>query len=233
MHEKILVVDDEPGIQGFLQTNLVRAGFDVIQALTGADAIAAVTRDSPDCIVLDLGLPDADGFDVCREIRKTNQIPIIMLTARGDDIDKILGLELGADDYIVKPFNPRELVARIKAVLRRVGPTASDDTATTRCIQAFDLVIDPDRHEVRRGDKAIDLTPKEYDLLSFLALHPGFTFSREKLLREVWGYDFFGDDRTVDVHVRRLREKLEDDPNSPRFILTVWGVGYKFREQSA
>lgn len=232
LREKILVVDDEPGIQGFVQTNLVRAGFEVIQALTGCEAIAAVNRESPDCVILDLGLPDADGFDICREIRKTNPVPIIMLTARGDDIDKILGLELGADDYIVKPFNPRELVARIKAVLRRFSP-APPDEIPARVVQAFDLVIDPDRHEVRRGGRPIDLTPKEYDLLSFLATHPGFTFSREKLLQEVWGYDFFGDDRTVDVHVRRLREKVEDDPNSPRFILTVWGVGYKFREQSA
>lgn len=234
MREKVLVIDDESGILGFIQTNLVRAGFEVLQAGTGREAIEVAARENPDCVLLDLGLPDMDGFDVCREIRRSSQVPILMLTARGDDIDKILGLELGADDYIVKPFNPRELVARIKAVLRRIGQAApADDAPLVRGIHIFDLNIDPDRHEVHRSGRNIDLTPKEYDLLCFLATHPGFTFSREKLLQEVWGYDFFGDDRTVDVHVRRLREKLEDDPNSPFFIITVWGVGYKFREQPA
>jgi DNA-binding response OmpR family regulator len=234
LHERILVVDDEQGIQGFIETNLVRAGFEVIQALDGQTALQKVADNNIDCILLDLGLPDSDGFDICREVRKNHTTPIIILTARGDDIDKILGLELGADDYIVKPFNPRELVARIKAVLRRVStpPPADAEPQNQRHIKLFDLTIDLDRHEVRRGTRQIDLTPKEYDLLSFLAEHPGYAFSREKLLQEVWGYDFFGDDRTVDVHIRRLREKLEDDPNTPFFILTVWGVGYKFREQN-
>lgn len=233
MREKILVIDDEPGIQGFVQTNLERAGFEVIQAMTAREALDALSGQNPDCIVLDLGLPDMDGLDLCREIRRTRQTPVVMLTARGDDIDKILGLELGADDYMVKPFNPRELVARVKAVLRRAGAGTPSEAPGRRCVQIFDLRIDPDRHEVHRGPRTLELTPKEYDLLLFLANHPGFTFTREKLLQEVWGYDFFGDDRTVDVHVRRLREKLEDDANAPFFIMTVWGVGYKFRDQSA
>jgi two-component system alkaline phosphatase synthesis response regulator PhoP len=187
--------------------------------------VAAASQ--PDVIVLDIMLPGKDGFEVCRELRRTSSTPIIMLTARDDDIDKVLGLELGADDYLTKPFNPRELVARIKAILRRVDRRS---TINAQVITQGRIQLDLDRHQVVAGGRQVDLTPKEFELLELLMRSPGRVFSREILLEQLWGYDFFGDSKTIDVHIRRLREKVEEDPSSPTHILTVWGVGYKFRE---
>lgn len=183
--------------------------------------------EQPDLVVLDVMLPGKDGFEVCRELRRTTAVPIIMLTARDDDVDKILGLELGADDYLTKPFNPRELVARIKAILRRMDRINRLDTEV---ITRGRIQLDLDRHQVTAGGQAVDLTPKEFELLELLIKNPGRVFSREILLERLWGYDFFGGSKTIDVHIRRLREKVEEDPSSPTHILTVWGVGYKFRE---
>jgi DNA-binding response OmpR family regulator len=225
--EKILVVDDEATIVEFVRINLEKAGFTVLSAGDGDTALALATSERPDLIVLDVMLPGRDGFEVCRELRRTSSTPIIMLTARDEDIDKILGLELGADDYITKPFNPRELVARIKAILRRVDRSGKMDG---RVIARGRLQLDLDRHQVTAGGRLVDLTPKEFELLELLMNNPGRVFSRETLLERLWGYDFFGDSKTVDVHIRRLREKVEEDPSSPTHILTVWGVGYKFRE---
>jgi DNA-binding response OmpR family regulator len=225
--EKILVVDDEATIVEFIRINLEKAGFEVVTAADGETALALATSEHPDLIVLDVMLPRRDGFEVCRELRRITSTPIIMLTARDDDIDKILGLELGADDYMTKPFNPRELVARIKAILRRVDRSAKSDG---HVIVRGRVQLDLDRHQVTAGGRVVNLTPKEFELLELLMKNPGRVFSREVLLEQLWGYDFFGDSKTVDVHIRRLREKVEEDPSSPTHILTVWGVGYKFRE---
>lgn len=227
MAEKILVVDDEATIVEFVRINLEKAGFQVVSAADGETALALAAAEHPDLIVLDVMLPGRDGFEVCRELRRTTSTPIIMLTARDEDIDKILGLELGADDYMTKPFNPRELVARIKAILRRVDRSGKNDG---HVIVRGRLQLDLDRHQVTAGGRVVDLTPKEFELLELFMKNPGRVFSREMLLEQLWGYDFFGDSKTVDVHIRRLREKVEEDPSSPTHILTVWGVGYKFRE---
>jgi two-component system, OmpR family, response regulator VicR len=226
---RILVVDDEKTIVKGLKFSLEKEGYEVLTAYDGEEALRVFKDESPDLIVLDLMLPELDGFEVCRRIRKNNDIPIIMLTARGDDIDKILGLELGADDYVTKPFNPRELTARVKAIMRRSQAPATEG-AGLQVIRLQDLLIDLFQHKVRVRDKDVDLTSKEFALLSLLASHPGRVFSREKLLEHVWGYDYYGDARTVDVHIRHLREKIEPDPATPQLILTVWGAGYKFRE---
>jgi DNA-binding response OmpR family regulator len=225
--DKILVVDDEPTIVEFVRINLEKAGFRVLTAGDGETALRLAASEQPDLVVLDVMLPGKDGFEVCRELRRTTAVPIIMLTARDDDVDKILGLELGADDYLTKPFNPRELVARIKAILRRMDRINRLDTEV---ITRGRIQLDLDRHQVTAGGQAVDLTPKEFELLELLIKNPGRVFSREILLERLWGYDFFGDSKTIDVHIRRLREKVEEDPSSPTHILTVWGVGYKFRE---
>jgi DNA-binding response OmpR family regulator len=225
--EKILVVDDEPTIVEFVRINLEKAGFEVLEAGDGETALKLAASEQPNLVVLDIMLPGKDGFEVCRELRRTTSVPIIMLTARDDDIDKILGLELGADDYLTKPFNPRELVARIRAILRRVDRANKIDTEV---IAQGRIQLDLDRHQVTAGGKSVDLTPKEFELLELLMKNPGRVFSREMLLERLWGYDFFGDSKTIDVHIRRLREKVEEEPSSPTHILTVWGVGYKFRE---
>jgi DNA-binding response OmpR family regulator len=227
MAEKVLVVDDEPTIVEFVKINLEKAGFEVLTAGDGEAALQVAAASQPDVIVLDIMLPGKDGFEVCRELRRTSSTPIIMLTARDDDIDKVLGLELGADDYLTKPFNPRELVARIKAILRRVDRRS---TINAQVITQGRIQLDLDRHQVVAGGRQVDLTPKEFELLELLMRSPGRVFSREILLEQLWGYDFFGDSKTIDVHIRRLREKVEEDPSSPTHILTVWGVGYKFRE---
>ncbi|HHV07216.1 MAG TPA: response regulator transcription factor [Firmicutes bacterium] len=227
MPEKILVVDDEPTIVEFVRINLEKAGFEVLEAGDGETALKLAASEQPNLVVLDIMLPGKDGFEVCRELRRTTSVPIIMLTARDDDIDKILGLELGADDYLTKPFNPRELVARIRAILRRVDRANKIDTEV---IAQGRIQLDLDRHQVTAGGKSVDLTPKEFELLELLMKNPGRVFSREMLLERLWGYDFFGDSKTIDVHIRRLREKVEEEPSSPTHILTVWGVGYKFRE---
>ncbi|NLM45426.1 MAG: response regulator transcription factor [Firmicutes bacterium] len=226
---KILVVDDEKTIVKGLKFALEKEHYEVLAAYDGEEALRLFEEEAPDLIVLDLMLPGVDGFEVCRRIRKKSETPIIMLTARGEDIDKILGLELGADDYMTKPFNPRELVARVKAILRR-SRNKTNDQANLKVIRLQDLEIDLFSHKVKVRGKEVDLTSKEFALLSLLASQPGRVFSREQLLEHVWGYDYYGDARTVDVHIRHLREKIEPDPSAPEMILTVWGAGYKFRE---
>ncbi|MDY6827215.1 MAG: response regulator transcription factor [Bacillota bacterium] len=223
----VLLVDDEKTLVKALTFNLEKEGFSVEQAYDGEEALQKVFTLAPDIVVLDLMLPGLDGFEVCRRIRKKLDVPIIMLTARSEDIDKVLGLELGADDYLTKPFNSRELVARIKAILRR---SAVRNESAKKLIQIGDLQVDLLQHRVRLSDQEISLTSKEFALLSFLAANAGNVYSREQLLEQVWGYDYYGDVRTVDVHIRHLREKLERDPGNPDYILTVWGTGYKIRE---
>lgn len=224
----ILIVDDEPGIVRLIAMYLEREGFHTSSARTGADALAAVRGSALNLVVLDIMLPDIDGWEVCREIRAISDVPIVMLTARESDEDKIVGLELGADDYVTKPFKPRELVARVKAVLRRARTAPIE--AEGRTLDFGELTINLDKREVRLNSEVVTLRVKEYDLLVELASKPGFVFKREQLLQDVWGYDFFGESGTIDVHVRRLRAKLNDDSANPRFIETVWGVGYRLKE---
>jgi two-component system alkaline phosphatase synthesis response regulator PhoP len=219
--QKILVVEDEASIASFVSLYLKNAGYDVYTAETGASALAQVASDGPALIVLDLLLPDMDGIEVCRRVRRTMDVPILMLTARDEDVDKIIGLEVGADDYMTKPFNPRELVARVKSILRRSHHERP--AAETAQLMHGLLTIDAARREVRVGDEEIQLAPKEFDLLWELLDHRGVVLTRDQLLERVWGYTFAGDTRTVDVHVRQIRRKLGDA--SP--IVTVWGVGYK------
>ena len=226
----ILIVDDEPGIIRLISMYLEREGFHTTSARTGAEALAIVERTPPALVVLDIMLPDIDGWEVCREIRRSSDVPIIMLTAREGDEDKIVGLELGADDYVTKPFVPRELVARVKAILRRARAAPVETSETW--LDYGELTIETAKREVRLHNELITLRAKEYDLLVELARKPGVVFTREKLLQDVWGYDFFGDSGTIDVHVRRLRAKLNDDSSNPRFIETVWGVGYRLKEQT-
>lgn len=227
MKRKILLVDDEKTLVKALIFNLEKEGYQVIPAYDGEEALKKMEGENPDLLILDLMLPGVDGFEVCRRVRKNYDIPIIMLTAKGDDIDKILGLELGADDYITKPFNPRELLARVKAILRRSN---TQNSSIKNLIKVQDLQIDLYQHRVRVKDQEIDLTSKEFALLNLMASNPGRVYSREQLLEQIWGYNYYGDARTVDVHIRHLREKIETDPSNPRYILTVWGTGYKFRE---
>ena len=226
--KKVLLVDDEKTLVKALKFNLEKEGFLVEEAFDGEEALEKAFKINPDIVILDLMLPGLDGFEVCREIRKKEEIPIIMLTAKGDDIDKVLGLELGADDYMTKPFNPRELVARMKAILRR---SVNRDEGLHKQIQIGSLQIDLLQHRVRKGERDIDLTAKEFALLSFLASNAGRVYSREQLLEQIWGYNYYGDARTVDVHIRHLREKIEEEPSNPQLIITVWGTGYKFREE--
>lgn len=227
MRRKILIVDDEKIIVDILKFNLQKESFDTIEAYDGRQALELAEREKPDLIILDVMLPEIDGFTVCRLLRQKIQTPILMLTAREEEVDKVLGLELGADDYITKPFSPRELMARVKANLRRV----IDDSIPTQkneVIRYGDLEIDINRYEVRRDGKPIELTLREFELVKFLGMQKGQVFSRENLLEKVWGYEYFGDVRTVDVTVRRLREKLERDASKPVYILTKRGVGYYF-----
>ena len=219
--QSILVVEDEGSIASFIGMYLKKAGFAVRTAGTGAATIEEVAAETPALIVLDLMLPDIDGIDVCRRIRQTSDVPILMLSARDEDVDKIIGLEVGADDYLTKPFNPGELVARVKSILRRAGPERRElDTAL---IEHGDLRVDAGRREVSVGGEEVQLAPKEFDLLWELLDHRGLVLTRDQLLERVWGYTFAGDTRTVDVHVRQLRRKIgEACP-----IVTVWGVGYK------
>jgi two-component system, OmpR family, alkaline phosphatase synthesis response regulator PhoP len=219
--QTVLVVEDEASIASFVALYLKNAGYTVKAVANGTDALAQVEAEQPALIVLDLMLPDIDGIEVCRRIRQRRDVPIMMLTARDEDIDKIIGLEVGADDYMTKPFNPRELVARVKSILRR-STTERRDSETAE-IRHGDLHVDAGRREVHIGDEEIQLAPKEFDLLWELLDHRGVVLTRDQLLERVWGYTFAGDTRTVDVHVRQVRRKLGDA--SP--IVTVWGVGYK------
>jgi len=223
MGRKILVVDDEKLIVKGIHFSLLQDGFDVDCAYDGVEALAMARRVEYEVILLDVMLPGMDGFTVCQQIRTFSDVPIIMLTAKGDDMDKILGLEYGADDYITKPFNILEVKARIKAILRRNGKGGIN------LIQVKGLTLDKDSRRVFLQDKEISLTAKETDLLELLLTNPGKVYSREKLLNIVWGYDYPGDARTVDVHVRRLREKLEENPAEPEYVFTKWGVGYYFK----
>ncbi len=224
---RILVVDDEPQIVDLLRSYLQREGFDVQEAADGEAALAAARRLQPDLIILDLMLPRLDGREVCRRIREDAPTPIIMLTARDEETDKLVGLELGADDYITKPFSPREVVARVRAVLRR-GARESGGV-----IRAGDLTIDLRGHEVRFGDRRVELTPTEFQLLETLAGHPNQVFTRMQLIDRIQGHAFEGFERTVDAHIKNLRAKVEPDPRSPRYIVTVYGVGYKFQTAEA
>lgn len=230
MRRKILVVDDEKAISDIIKFNLLKDGYDVEVAEDGDEALKKVYLVQPDLILLDVMLPKLDGFQVCRKIRESFNTPIIMLTAKEEEVDKVLGLELGADDYITKPFGMRELLARVKANLRRIDIDNSD-AASVKSVQikSGNLVIDIERYEVKKGEDIIELTLREYELLKFLATQENQIFTREQLLKDVWGYEYFGDIRTVDVTIRRLREKIEDDSSSPRFIMTKRGVGYYFR----
>lgn len=227
--EKILVVDDEPHILELVKFNLEASGFKVFDAPDGQKAIELAQTANPDLILLDLMLPGIDGLEVCRILRQqktTREIPIIMLTAKSEEIDKVLGLEIGADDYITKPFSPRELTARVKAVLRRSsGPEKNENN-----IKIGNLVVDIEKHEVLVDGEKQEFTPKEFDLLRLLASNPGKVFSREYLLENIWGYDYLGDTRTVDVHIRHLRQKVEKDSERPVYIETVRGIGYKFNK---
>jgi DNA-binding response OmpR family regulator len=224
---RILVVDDEPMVTEVVEHYLVRDGFEVATADDGDKALTVAESWGPDLVVLDLMLPGKDGLEVCRTLRKDGRVPIVMLTARGEETDRIVGLEIGADDYMVKPFSPRELVARIKAVLRR-SRTNEETLSSSDQLRFPGLMVNPRTRSVHVNGRVASLTAKEFDLLYFLASHPGQVFSREQLMNDVWDFTFAGDSSTVTVHVRRLREKIEPDPLRPRYVKTVWGVGYKF-----
>ncbi|MBD8037996.1 MULTISPECIES: response regulator YycF [Solibacillus] len=231
MDKTILVVDDEKPIADILQFNLIKEGYRVICAYDGDEALQRVEEEQPDLMLLDIMLPKRDGMEVCREVRKKYDFPIIMLTAKGSEIDKVLGLEMGADDYVTKPFSTRELIARVKANMRRLNVPAQVEEATAESndIVVGSLTIQPDAYLVLKREDSIELTHREFELLHYLAKHIGQVMTREHLLQTVWGYDYFGDVRTVDVTIRRLREKIEDNPSHPLWIVTRRGVGYYLR----
>jgi len=232
MVNKVLVVEDEAALREALAYNLTRQGYEVKTANDGRAALDSARKNHPDLIILDLMLPVLDGIEVCRILRQEMSVPILMLTARDDELDRVVGLEIGADDYITKPFGMRELMARVKAHLRRVRLDASGNKSpelSEHPVKIFgDLELDAARREVRRSGKPVALKPKEYDLLSFLALHQGQALSRETIMEQVWGWDFSGGSRTVDVHISWLRDKIEPDPSFPTRIITVRGAGYRF-----
>jgi DNA-binding response OmpR family regulator len=226
--KRVLVVDDDPTVSEVVAGYLDRAGFEVDVAADGPSAVRLAGAQPPDLVVLDLMLPGMDGLEVCRRIRRDGPLPVIMLTARGDEEDRVLGLEVGADDYVTKPFSPRELVLRVESVLRRAGASTTGRTSSAEpWLRAGPLAMDPAARRATRDDRELALTLREFDLLEFFLRNPGRAVSREDLMRRVWGWEF-GDLSTVTVHVRRLREKVEDDPARPRLISTVWGVGYRF-----
>ncbi|BAK21756.1 two-component response regulator [Melissococcus plutonius ATCC 35311] len=224
-----MVVDDEKPISEIVKYNLVKEGYEVYTAFDGEEALEKVTEVEPDLVLLDLMLPKMDGLEVAREIRKTYNMPIIMVTAKDSEIDKVLGLELGADDYVTKPFSNRELVARVKANLRREASSVKEEAGNQSELTIGDLTIHPDAYMVSKAGENIELTHREFELLYYLARHLGQVMTREHLLQTVWGYDYFGDVRTVDVTVRRLREKIEDSPSHPGYLVTRRGVGYYLR----
>ncbi|MBU7456154.1 response regulator YycF [Leuconostoc fallax] len=229
---KILVVDDEKPISDIIKFNLTKEGYDVITAADGKEALSLYSDESPDLVLLDQMLPEVDGIEVLRQIRSNDDTPVIMVTAKDSEIDKVLGLEMGADDYVTKPFSNRELVARVKANLRRQKVTVQNTDAvvdSTEDIELGDLTIHPQAYMVSKNGVDIELTHREFELLYYLAQHIGQVMTREHLLQQVWGYDYFGDVRTVDVTVRRLREKIEDNPSHPNWLATRRGVGYYLR----
>ncbi len=232
MGEKILVVDDEKTLQETLSYNLIKQGYEVVSASDGLSAIHIARQEHPDLIILDIMLPGMDGLEVCRILRKEMNTPVIMLTARDDEIDRVVGLEVGGDDYLTKPFSMRELIARVKAMLRRAHIILEEfqpvEVRSSKLIQFGDLRIDQDRREVHLSDRLVPLKPKEFELLLYFAHNPRIVISRETLLQKVWGWDYLGESRTVDVHMSWLREKLELNPQNPTRLVTVRGAGYRF-----
>jgi two-component system response regulator RegX3 len=223
---RILLVEDEASITKPLAEALEQEGFDTTVARTASEGLELGRSSSPDLILLDLMLPDGSGFDVCRELRKTSDVPIVMLTARGDEADRIVGLEMGADDYVVKPFSAREVVARIRAVLRRAGPSGGSESAGA--IEIGEIRLDPERREVTRAGEAVELSRKEFELLHRLMQDAGTVVTRERLIEDVWDMNWFGSTKTLDFHVSSLRRKLDDDPSDPRYVHTLRGVGFRF-----
>ena len=228
MSKRVLVVDDEKLIVKGIRFSLEQDGMEVDAAYDGEEALKLISENHYDMILLDVMLPKYDGFEVCQRVREFSDVPVIMLTAKGDDMNKILGLEYGADDYIIKPFNILEVKARIKAIMRRVGKRDADGE-NPKVLVKGDMKIDCESRRVTIGEKEVNLTAKEFDLLELLAMNPNKVYSRENLLNIVWGYEYPGDARTVDVHIRRLREKVEANPSDPKYVYTKWGVGYYFR----
>ncbi len=224
---RVLVVEDDPTVAEVVVTYLRRSGMEVDHTGDGRSALAMASRHPPDLVVLDLMLPGIDGLELCRRLRLDSEVAVIMLTASADEADRVLGLEVGADDYVTKPFSPRELVLRVQSVLRRTQSAATSGAGRSEPLRDGDLVVDPVGHVASRGGRLLTLTSREFDLLTFLLRHPGRAFDRATLMHEVWGWDF-GDQSTVTVHVRRLREKIEADPANPVRLVTVWGVGYRW-----
>jgi two-component system OmpR family response regulator len=227
VNDKILVVEDDQNLLATLRYNLLNEGYDIVTAIDGSQALNIARSEKPELIILDVMLPTLSGFEVCRILRNEMTVPILILTAKTEEVDKIVGLEIGADDYMTKPFSMRELLARVRAMLRRADMAKIQPADEEEYLNINDLEIDVKRHQTFSKGSPLDLTPKEYDLLVFLARNKGIVFSREQLLDKVWGYDYAGDTRTVDVHIRWLRRKIESDPAHPRVILTVRGAGYK------
>ena len=224
----VLVVDDEPSFTEALTVGLQREGFEVRTAADGRAALAEISEAEPDLVLLDVMLPGMSGLDVCREIRKQSRVPLIMVTARGEEIDAVVGLEVGADDYVAKPYRLRELVARMRAVLRRAGGQAADPQGDATSLVEGDVELDIDRHELRVRGELVALALREFELLAYLLAHAGRVVTRDSLMQNVWGYDYVGDTKTIDVHVKRLRAKIEDDPSSPKRITTIRGLGYRY-----
>ena len=226
---KILLVEDEESIRSFLKINLERNSFQVIEAGTGEEGIEKALLEKPEIIILDVMLPGIDGFQVCSRLRKEfPNVGIIMLTAKGQDMDKIMGLEFGADDYIIKPFNPLEVVLRVKAILRRIG-ISEDESSNKNKLMGGPFIIDLYSQKLLKNNKEIDVTPKEYMLMKLFIENPNKAFTRDELLNLIWGYNFFGDPKIIDVNIRRLRSKIEDDSSNPQYIETVWGIGYRWK----
>jgi len=228
--KKILIVEDDRNLLDTLVYNIKKEGYDVVTSINGEEAVESARKENPDLIILDIMLPKLNGLEVCRILRKEMTVPILMLTARNEEVDKIIGLEVGADDYMTKPFSMRELIARIRAMLRRAGMTVAQPDSVEKTIKIGTLEVDTERHRITVSGKELELSPKEYDLLVFLAVNKGFVFTREQLLEKVWGYDFAGDTRTIDVHIRWLRQKIESNPSKPETLITVRGAGYKLAE---
>jgi len=224
---KILIVEDDSNLLATLKYNLNKENFSIVTAADGAKALEVARSEKPDLIILDLMLPELSGYEVCRILRKDMMVPILMLTAKTEEVDKIVGLEIGADDYMTKPFSMRELLARVRAMLRRAGMTKTYTDDHQQPLKIRDLEIDIPRHQAFLKDLQLDLSPKEFELLAFLAKNKGLVFNREQLLEKVWGYDYAGDTRTVDVHIRWLRQKIESDPAKPERVVTIRGTGYK------
>jgi DNA-binding response OmpR family regulator len=224
---KIVVVEDEDNLLEALRYNLAKEGYDVVTAASGREGLDLATDAQPDLVILDIMLPEMDGLDVCRHIRGNSDVPILILTAKGEEVDKVVGLELGADDYMVKPFGMRELLARVRALLRR--PRFGNATSGANVLTSGNLELDPSSHTVKLNNKDLDLKPREFDLLALLMARKGKVYTRHEILDRLWGQDYVGDTRTVDVHVRWLREKVEPDPGNPERIVTIRGVGYRFQ----